>query len=158
ILLKRELVTQDYLAPSALRELSHQLEREAMDLAQTFRTLAASGRSLAGTPAERHERVRAADESARLLANEGERLEAERASVAGGMGQAELAVRGAERNTGRTAIRSPIRGVLTGAGVAEFDGVGANAAVGVVESSAGRVLKLRVGEPDWHRVAPGQEV
>ena len=158
ILLKRELVTQDYLAPSALRELAHQLEREAMDLAQSFRGLTASGRSLAGSPAERSERVRVAEEARRLLANEGERLETERASVASTIAQAELAVRAAERHSGKTAIRSPIRGVLSGAVLAEFDAVGPNAAVGVVENVEPRVLKVQVGEEEWQRVAAGQAV
>jgi multidrug resistance efflux pump len=158
ILAKRELVSQDYLAPSALRELVHQLEREAMDLAQGFRGLTASGRSLAGSPAERTERVRVAEETRRLLANEAERLETERASVASTIAQAELAVRAAERHRGKTAIRAPIRGVLSGAGVAEFDAVGPNAAVGVVENVEPRVLKVQVGEAEWHRVAAGQPV
>jgi multidrug resistance efflux pump len=158
ILLKRELVSQDYLAPSALRELVHQLEREAMDLAQSFRGLTASGRSLAGSPAERAERVRAAEEARRLLANEAERLETERASVTSTIAQAELAVRAAERHSGKTAIRAPIRGVLSGGGIAEFDAVGPNAAVGVVENVEPRVLKVQVGEAEWQRVAAGQPV
>ena len=71
ILLKRELVTQDLLAPVALRELVNQLERESMDLAQSFRALASGARGLAGSPAERREQVRGAEESRQLLANEG---------------------------------------------------------------------------------------
>ena len=158
ILQKRELVTQDYLAPSALRELIHQLEREAMDLAQSFRGLTASGRSLAGSPADRRERVRAAEEAGRLLANEAERLEAERGSVASSIAQAELSVRAAERHTGKTAIRAPIGGVVSGAGLAEFDAVGPNAAVGVVENVQPRVLKVQVGEAEWRRITAGQAV
>jgi multidrug resistance efflux pump len=158
ILLKRELVTSDFIAPVALRELIHQLEREAMDLAQGFRTLASSARGLTGSPAERHELVRSAEESRRLLANEAERLEAERTSFESGIAQAELAVRAAERHQGKTAIRAPIGGTLSGAGLAEFDGVGANAAVGVVEDADRLVLKLLVTEADWPRVAEGQAV
>jgi hypothetical protein len=158
ILLKRELVTKDFLPPVALRELIHQLEREAMDLAQGFRTLASSARGLTGSPAERHELVRSAEESRRLLANEAERLEAERTSFESGIAQAELAVRAAERHQGKTAIRAPIDGTLSEADLAEFDGVGANAAVGVVEDADRLVLKVLVAEADWPRIAEGQEV
>jgi hypothetical protein len=42
-------------------------------------------------------------------------------------------VRAAERHQGKTAIRAPIGGTLSEAELAEFDGVGANASVGVVE-------------------------
>jgi multidrug resistance efflux pump len=158
ILLKRELVTQDLLAPVALRELLNQLERETMDLAQSFRALASTARGLAGSPAGRRERVRAANESLQILANEGERLEAERRTVESGIAQAELAVRAAERQQDKTAIRAPISGTLSGGGLAEFDGVGANTSVGVVEDGGHLVLKVQVPEADWQRVAEGQEV
>jgi multidrug resistance efflux pump len=158
ILLKRELVTQDLLAPVALRELVNQLERETMDLARSFRALASAARGLAGSPAERRERVRAAKESRQLLANEGERLEAERRAVESGIAQAELAVRAAERQQDKTAIRAPISGTLSGGGLAEFDGVGANAPVGVVEDAGHLVLKVEVPEAEWRRVEEGQQV
>ena len=158
ILLKRELVTQELLAPVALRELISQLERETMDLSQSFRALASAARGLAGSPAERRERVRAAEESRQLLANEGERLEAERRAVESGIAQAELAVRAAERNQDKTAIRAPIGGTLSGPGLAEFDGVAANGSVGVVEDAGRLVLKVQVPEAAWPRVAEGQAV
>jgi multidrug resistance efflux pump len=158
ILLKRELVMQELLAPVALRELISQLERESLELSRSFRALASAARGLAGSPAERRERVRAADESRQLLANEAARLEAERRAVESGIAQAELAVRAAERHQDATAIRAPIGGRLSGAGLAEFDGVAANGAVGVVEDAGRLVLKVQVPEADWHRVEPGQEV
>jgi hypothetical protein len=158
ILLKGELVTQELLAPVALRELVNQLDRESMDLAQSFRAYASAARGLAGSPAERHERVRSAEESRQLLGNEAQRLEAERQTVESGIAQAELAVRAAERHQGKTAIRAPIGGTLSETELAEFDGVGANASVGVVEDTGRLVLKVQVPEADLYRVAEGQGV
>jgi len=158
IVLKHELVAQDILAPVALRELVLQLEREAMDLAQGFRSLAANARGRIGSPAQREELLRGAEENRRLLANEAERLEAERTGLESGIAQAELAVRAAERHQGKTAIRAPIDGTLSETALAEFDGVGANAAVGVVENLDRLVLKVLVAEADWTKVEEGQAV
>lgn len=158
IVLKHDLVMQGLLAPVELRELVDQLERECRDLAQSFDGLASAARGWKGSPAERREWVRSADERRQLLANETERVEAERETVESGIAQAELAVRAAERHEGKTAIHAPISGTLSETTFAELDSVGANASVGVVEDTDQLVLKVRVLETDWPRVAEGQAV
>src|SRR5690606_32337247 len=152
ILEKRGLVEQGLIPAAALRELNTTLERETMELAQGFRVLSSSVRSLLGSRAEHDERVRSAEEIRRLLANEAERLEAERASVLSEIAAAELAVRAAERHQGKTAIRAPIRGTLTGESPSRFDVVSANVPVAVIEDADRLVLKLRVNESDVRRV------
>lgn len=158
LLTKHQLVERGFLAPVALREPCIQLEREAMELAHSFRALSGSARTLLGSPAEQGERVRSADESRRLLASESERLEAERASVASGIAAAELVVRSAERQQGKRAIRAPIRGTLAGEPLSRFDAVGANASVAVVEDASRLVLKVLVEQADLHRIKIGQAV
>jgi multidrug resistance efflux pump len=158
ILMKHELVSQGLLAPTALRALVLELERETMQLSHGFRALAGSARVLLGPRAEQSERVRGAEESRRLLANESQRLEAERFSITSEIARAELAVRTAERHQGKTAIRAPIRGTLAGEPLSQFDPVGENSSVGVVEDVARLVLKVHVGESDLPRVAIGQAV
>src|SRR5918993_549808 len=96
ILIKHELVAEGLLAPAV------------------FRALAGSARVLLGSRAEQSERVRGAEESRRLLANESERLEAERSSITSEIEGAELAVRTAVRHHRKTAIRAPIQGTLAG--------------------------------------------
>jgi|GEM_PF-2462849 multidrug resistance efflux pump len=158
ILEKRGLVEQGLIPAAALRELNTTLERETIELAQGFRVLSSSVRSLLGSRAEHDERVRSAEEIRRLLANEAERLEAERASVLSEIAAAELAVRAAERHQGKTAIRAPIRGTLTGESPSRFDVVSANVPVAVIEDADRLVLKLRVNESDVRRVEVGQPV
>jgi multidrug resistance efflux pump len=158
ILTKHELVQRGFLAPVALREPCIELEREAMQLANSFRALSGSARTQLGSPAEQSERVRGAEESRQLLASESGRLEAERASVASDIAAAELAVRAAERHQGKTAIRAPIRGTLAGESLARFDAVSANAPVGMVEDASRLVLKVHVDDADFRRVKVGQAV
>jgi multidrug resistance efflux pump len=158
ILTKQQLVQRGFLAPVALREPCIELEREAMQLAQSFRALSGSARSLSGSPVEQSERVRGAEERRQLLASESGRLEAERASVASDIAAAELAVRAAERHQGKTAIRAPIRGTLAGESLARFDAVSANASVGMVEDASRLVLKVQVDDGDFRRVKVGQVV
>ena len=158
IALKHEFVRRGLLAPVELRELVSQLERESRDLAQSFTALAASARAWKGSPAERREWVRSAEERRQILANETDRVEAERETVESGIAQAELLVRAAERNEGKTAIHAPIGGVLTETTLAELDGVAANAAVGVIEDTDRLVLKVRASDGDWARLAEGQPV
>src|SRR4029453_15519714 len=81
ILTKHDLVAQGLLAPTMLRALVLELERETLQLSHGFRALAGSARVLLGSRAEQSERVRGAEESRRLLANESERLEAERSTM-----------------------------------------------------------------------------
>jgi hypothetical protein len=76
LLMKRRLVEQDFLAPSALGELAHQLEREAMTLTQTFRSFASAARAHADARAARNAERRSAEEARMLLANERERSRA----------------------------------------------------------------------------------
>jgi multidrug resistance efflux pump len=158
ILTKHQLMEQGFIAPVALREPCIELEREAMELAQTFRALSASARSVSGSPAEQGERVRRAEESRRLLASESERLEAERTGVESEIATAELTVRSAERHQGKTAIRAPIRGTLAGEPLSQFDVVSANASVGVVEDASRLVLKVYVEGADFRRIKVGQAV
>jgi multidrug resistance efflux pump len=156
LLVKHELVERGYLAPVTLREPCIELEREAMQLAHSFRALSGSARTVLGSPAEQSERVRGAEESRRLLASESERLEAERTSVESEIAAAELAVRSAERHQGKTAIRAPIRGTLAGESLSRFDVVGANDSVGVIEDATRLVLKVHVEEADFRRIKVGQ--
>jgi multidrug resistance efflux pump len=158
ILMKQELVQRGFLAPVALREPCIELEREAMQLAQSFRALSGGARALLGSPAEQSERVRSAEESQRLLFSESGRLEAERASVSSDIAAAEIAVRAAERHQGKTAIRAPIRGTLAGESLARFDPVSANASVGTIEDASRLVLKVQVDGTDFRRVKVGQSV
>jgi multidrug resistance efflux pump len=158
ILLKHDLVARGILAAAVLRELSLELERETMDLAHNFRALSGSARTLLGSRAEQSERLRGAEESRRLLANESERLEAQRTSVTSEIAAAELVVRAAERHQGKTAIRAPIQGTLAGESLSRFDAVSANTSVGVVEDANGLVLKLHVAEADLRRIKIGQAV
>jgi hypothetical protein len=158
ILTKYELVAEGLLAPTVLRALVLELERETMQLSHGFRALAGSARVLLGSRAEQSERVRGAEESRRLLANESERLEAERSSITSEIARAELAVRTAERHQGKTAIRAPMRGTLAGKPLNQFDPVAENASVGVVEDVDRLVLKVLVEERDLRRVAIGQAV
>jgi multidrug resistance efflux pump len=158
ILMKHELVAQGLLAPVALRALILELERETMELAHGFRALSGSARTLLGSHAEQSERVRGAEESRRLLANESDRLEAERSTVASEIAAAELAVRAAERHQGKTAIRAPIRGTLAGESIAQFDAVSANTSVGVVEDADRLVLKVNVEEASLRLIEVGQSV
>jgi len=158
ILTKHELVQRGFLAPVALREPCVELEREAMQLANSFRALSGNARTLLGSPAEQSERVRAAEEGRQLLASEAGRLEAERASVASDISAAELGVRAAERHEGKTVIRAPIRGTLAGESLSRFDAVGANTSVGVVEDASRLVLKVHVDDADFRRVKVGQTV
>jgi multidrug resistance efflux pump len=158
IVLKHEVVVRGLLAPVELRELVDQLERETRDLSQGFSGLASVARGLTGSPAERREWVRAAEEKRQLLANESERVETERETVESGISQAELVVRAAERNEGKTAIHAPISGTLSETALAEQDGVGPNASVGVVEDTDRLVLKVRAPDAAWPLVAEGQPV
>lgn len=158
IALKHEFVRRGLLAPVELRELVSQLERESRDLAQSFTALAAAARAWKGSPAERREWVRSAEERRQILANETDRVEAERETVESGIAQAELLVRAAERNEGKTSIHAPIGGVLTETTLAELDGVAANAPVGVIEDTDRLVLKVRASDGDWARLAEGQPV
>jgi multidrug efflux pump subunit AcrA (membrane-fusion protein) len=156
LLMKRSLVVQDYLAPSALSELAHQLEREAMTLTQAFRAFASAARGHVDARATRAAERRTAEEGRKLLANERERLLAEREAVESLVGQAELAVRSAERHQGKTAVRAPIDGQLLETSLAEQAPVMASAPVGVVENANRLVLKARVPESDLELVAAGQ--
>jgi multidrug efflux pump subunit AcrA (membrane-fusion protein) len=156
LLMKRGLVEQDFLAPSALGELAHQLEREAMTLTQAFRSFASAARAHADARATRNAERRTAEEGRKLLANERERLLAEREGVESLVGQAELAVRSAERHQGKTAVRAPIDGQLLEISLAEQAPVMASAAVGVVEDPHRLVLKAHVAGGDLARVAEGQ--
>ena len=158
IVRKHEFVTRGLLAPAELRGLVNELERESRDLAQSFDVLASAARGWKGSPADRREWVRSAEEKRQLLANETQRVDAERETVASAIAQAELAVRAAERNEGKTAIHAPMSGTLSESAVAELDGVTANASVGVVEDTDQLVLKVRVLDVDWPRVAEGQAV
>jgi multidrug resistance efflux pump len=158
LLMKYQLVQRGFLAPIALREPCIELEREAMELAHGFRALSGDARTALGSPAEQSERVRGAEEHQRLLASESERLESERASVESDIAAAELAVRSAERHQGKTSIRAPIRGTLSGETLSRFDAVSANASVGVVEDASRMVLKLYVDERDFRRIKLGQVV
>jgi multidrug resistance efflux pump len=158
ILMKHELMERGFIAPVALREPCIELEREAMQLAHSFRALSGSARTMLGSPAEQSERVRGAEESRRLLASESERLEAERASVASEIATAELGVRSAERHQGKTAIRAPIGGTLAGESLSRFDAVSANGSVGVVEDGSRLVLKVHVDEADFRQIRVGQAV
>src|SRR5262249_10456583 len=123
-----------------------------------FRTLSASARSILGSPDEQSEHLRGAEESRRLLASEGERLEAERSGVESEIAAAELAVRSAERNQGKTVIRAPIRGRIAGTSLARFDPVSANTSLGVVEDASRLVLKVNVEEAEFRRINIGQAV
>jgi len=158
LLMKHQFLERGFLAPVALREPCIELEREAMELAHSFRALSGSARAVLGSPAEQSERVRGAEESRRLLASESERLEAERASVGSEIAAAELTVRSAERHQGKTAIRAPIRGTLSGESLSRFDAVSANTSVGVVEDASRLVLKVHVEEADFRRIEVGQAV
>ena len=158
ILMKYQLVDRGFLAAVALRAPCAELERETMELTHGFRALSASARTMLGSPAEQTEHVRGAEESRRLLASEAERLEAERSVVASEIAAAELAVRSAERNQGKTLIHAPIRGRLAGDALSRFDAVGANASVGVVEDVSQLVLKVYVGGAAFRRVKIGQSV
>jgi multidrug efflux pump subunit AcrA (membrane-fusion protein) len=153
---KHEFVTRGLLAPVELRGLVNELEGESRDLGQSFDGLASAARGWKGSPTERHEWVRSAEEKRQLLENEAQRIEAEREAVASAIGQAELAVRAAERNEGKTAIHAPMSGTLAESALAELDGIAANAPVGVVEDTNQLVLKVHVPEADWPRVAEGQ--
>jgi multidrug resistance efflux pump len=158
ILMKLQLVDQGFLAAVSLRAPCLELERETMELTHSFRTLSASARTILGSPEEQSEHVRGAEETRRLLASESERIEAERASVASEIAAAELAVRSAERNQGKTVIRAPIRGTLAGESLSRFDAVGANASVGVVEDASRLVFKVSVPGNDFRRIKVGQPV
>jgi len=158
VALKHEVVVRGLLAPVELREIVDQLERESRDLTQSFGGLATVARGVTGSPEERREWVRSAEEKRQLLANETERVEAERETVESSIAQAELLVRAAERSEGKTAIHAPISGTLSETQLAELDGVGPNASVGVVEDTDRLVLKVRVLEPDWRLVTEGQAV
>jgi multidrug resistance efflux pump len=158
ILTKHQLVERGFLAAVALRVPCIELERETMELTHRFRTLSASARTILGSPAEQSEHVRGAEESRRLLASEAERLEAESSGVASAIAAAELAVRSAERNQGKTVIRAPIRGTLAGTALARFDAVTANTSLGVVEDASRLVLKVQVDEADFRRINIGQVV
>ncbi len=158
IALKHEVVVRGLLAPVELRSIVDQLERESRDLTQSFSGMTTVTRGMTGSPAERREWVRTAEEKRQLLSNETDRVEAERQTVASSISQAELMVRAAERNEGKTAIHAPISGTLSETGLAELDGVGQNAAVGVIEDNERLVLKVRVPESAWPLVAEGQAV
>jgi multidrug resistance efflux pump len=158
ILTKHQLVERGFLATVTLRAPCLELEREAMELAHSFRALMGSARTLLGSPEEQIEHVRGAEETRRLLASESERLEADRSSVESAVAAAELAVRAAERHQGKTAIRAPIRGTLAGESLSQFDTVSANAAVGVVEDASRLVLKVSVRGADFRRIKVGQAV
>jgi multidrug efflux pump subunit AcrA (membrane-fusion protein) len=158
IVLKHEIVVRGLLAPVELRALVDQLERESRDLTQSFAGLASVTRGLTGSPAERREWIRDAEEKRQLLTNETERVEAERETFASSIAQAELMVRAAERNEGKTAIHAPISGTLTESQLAELDVVGPSAAVGIIEDTAQLVLKVRVVDADWPLVAEGLPV
>ena len=158
ILLKDEVMVRGLLAPVDLRQIVDQLEREVRDLTQSFAGLASVARVTTGSPAERREWVRSAEEKRQLLAHETGRVEAERESVASSIAQAELVVRAAERNEGKTAIHAPITGTLTETQLAEHDSVGPYASVGVIEDMDRLVLKVRVADSDWPLVAEGQSV
>ena len=158
ILMKHQLVERGFLAAVALRVPCVELERETMELTHRFRALSASARTILGSPDEQSEHVRGAEENRRLLASEAERLEAERAGVASEIAAAELAVRSAERNQGKTVIRAPIRGTLAGTSLARFDAVSANTSLGVVEDASRLVLKVQVDEADFRRINIGQAV
>ena len=158
ILMKYQLVERGFLAAVALRAPCAELEREAMELTHSFRALSASARTILGSPAEQSERVRGAEEARRLLASESERLESERAGVVSEIAAAELAVRSAERNQGKTVIHAPIRGKLAGEPLSRFDAVAANASVGVVEDMSSPVLKVKVEGTDFRRIRVGQAV
>jgi hypothetical protein len=158
IVRKHEFVTRGLLAPVELRGLVNELERQSRDLEQSFEGLASAAHGWKGSPAERREWVRSAEEKRQLLANETARVEAERETVASGIAQAEVAVRAAERSEGKTAIRAPMSGTLAESTLAELDGVAANGSVGVVEDTDQLVLKVRVLDVDWPRVAEGHTV
>jgi multidrug resistance efflux pump len=158
ILMKHQLVERGFLAAVALRVPCVELERETMELTHRFRALSASARTVLGSPDEQSEHVRGAEENRRLLASETERLEAERAGVASEIAAAELAVRSAERNQGKTVIRAPIWGTLAGTSLARFDAVSANTSLGVVEDASRLVLKVQVDEADFRRINIGQAV
>jgi multidrug efflux pump subunit AcrA (membrane-fusion protein) len=158
IVRKHEFVMRGLLAPVELRGLVNGLERESRDLEHSFDGLASAARGWKGSPAERREWVRGAEEKRQLVANEAQRVEAERQTVASAIALAELAVRAAERNEGKTEIHAPISGTLAESALAELDGVAANAAVGVVEDTDQLALKVRVLDGDWPRVAEGQAV
>ena len=158
LLLKHEVVVRGLLAPVELRAIVDQLEREGRDLTQSFAGLASVARGLTGSPAERREWVRSAEEKRQLQTNETERVEAERETFASSIAQAELIVRAAERNEGKTAIHAPISGTLSETQLAELDLVGPNAAVGVIENTDELVLKVLVVDHDWPLVAEGQPV
>ncbi len=158
IVLKHEFVRRGLLAPVELRELVSQLERESRDLGQSFAALATAARGTKGSPAERREWVRSAEERRQILENETARVEAQRETVESGIAQAEITVRAAERNEGKTAIRAPIGGILSETALAELDGVAANASVGVIEDTDRFVLKVRVPDGEWARVSEGQPV
>ena len=158
ILIKYQLVERGFLAAVALRVPCVELERETMELTHRFRALSTSARTILGSPDEQSEHVRGAEENRQLLASEAERLEAERAGVASEIAAAELAVRSAERNQGKTVIRAPIRGTLAGTSLAQFDAVSANTSLGVVEDASRLVLKVNVEEADFRRIKIGQAV
>jgi multidrug resistance efflux pump len=158
ILLKHEVVVRGLLAPVELRSIVDQLEREGRDLTQAFAGLASVTSGLTGTPAERREWVRSAEEKRQLATNETERVEAERETFESSIAQAELMVRAAERAEGKTAIHAPISGTLSESQLAELDLVGANVAVGIIEDTDQRVLKVRAAESDVALVAEGQPV
>jgi multidrug resistance efflux pump len=158
LLMKHQMVERGFLAPVALREPCIELERETMELAHGFRTLSGTARTVMGSPEEQSEHVRGAEESQRLLASEAERLEAERASVESEIAAAELAVRSAERNQGKTVIRAPIRGTLAGTSLARFDAVSANTSLGFVEDGSRLVLKVNVPDSEFRRIKVGQSV
>jgi len=156
--LKHEVVVRGLLAPVELREIVDKLERESRDLAQSFAGLVTIARGTTGSASERREWVRSADEKRQLLAKETERLESERETVEAKIAEAVLAVRAAERNEGKTTIHAPIGGILSECQLAELDGVGPNASVGIIEDTDRLVLKVRVDDAAWPLVAEGQPV
>jgi multidrug resistance efflux pump len=158
IVRKHEFVARGLMAPVELRSLVDELERELRDLEQSFDVLVSAARGWKGSFADRREWVRTAEEKGRVLANETARVDAERETAASGIAQAELALRAAERSEGKTAIHAPMGGTLSESALAELEGVTANASVGVVEDTGQLVLKVRVLDVDWPRVAEGQAV
>ena len=113
LLLKHEVVVRGLLAPVELRAIVDQLEREGRDLTQSFAGPRVGGAGLDGLASGRREWVRSAEEKRQLQTNETERVEAERETFASSIAQAELIVRAAERNEGKTAIHAPISGTLS---------------------------------------------
>jgi multidrug resistance efflux pump len=90
-----------------------QLEREGRDLTQAFAGLASVASGLTGTPRSAANGCGAPRRSGSSVTNETERVEAERETFESSIAQAELMVRAAERNEGKTAIHAPISGTLS---------------------------------------------